>query len=165
MNFGDLGEIHPMEVIASPTPWSKNMFVQEIQSPFSHCFTMKSIRIGTSRNGCRTDTVVPTPDHGTKELPENRIIGFICFRSVAGESELLNICVHSQYRQLGIGRMLMEFYIGFCNRMDVRVFYLEVNSSNHSAIHLYQSLSYHFYGIRKRFYQDRFDALLMVKKM
>lgn len=28
----------------------------------------KSIRVGTSRNGCRTDTVVPTPDHGKKQF-------------------------------------------------------------------------------------------------
>jgi len=33
--------------------------------------------------------------HEIEDRPRQRVIGFICFRSVAEESELLNICVHS----------------------------------------------------------------------
>ena len=93
------------------------------------------------------------------------MLGFICFRNVEDESELLNICVHPQYRQLGIGKRLMQFYIGFSPRKKIRTFYLEVNSSNLPAINLYQSFSYQSLGIRKKFYQGRFDAILMVKKV
>ncbi len=138
----DLDEVLVIEASASPTPWSKNMFTEEIQNLTSCCFVMK-IEVGSKQP----------------------VIGFICFRNMAGESELLNIAVHPHYRRLGAGRKLMEFYIEFSSRGGGRAFYLEVHSSNQSAIRLYQSFSYQSFGVRKKFYQNKFDALLMVKKV
>jgi ribosomal-protein-alanine N-acetyltransferase len=138
----DLDEVLTIEASASPTPWSKNMFIEEIQNPTSGCFVMKT-------------------EIGSKQP----VISFICFRNIAGESELINIAVHPHYRRLGAGRKLMEFYIEFSSRRGSRAFYLEVNSSNRSAIRLYQSFSYQSFGVRKKFYQEKFDALLMLKKV
>jgi ribosomal-protein-alanine N-acetyltransferase len=142
MNVQDLEEVVPLETSSSLTPWSKNIFIKEIENYFSHCFVIK-----------------------TGELPHQPVIGYICFRNVTNESELLNLCVHPQYRQLGIGKKLMEFYMDFCNRKGIKTFYLEVNSSNGSAIHLYQCFSYQSFGMRKKFYQGKLDALLMMKKV
>jgi ribosomal-protein-alanine N-acetyltransferase len=142
MILEDLDEVLTIEASASPTPWSKNMFAEEIQNSSSCPFVMK-IEVGSKQP----------------------VIGFICFRNIAGESELLNIAVHPHYRRLGAARKLMEFYIEFSSRWGSRAFYLEVNSSNQSAIRLYRSYSYQSFGVRKRFYQEKFDALLMVKKV
>jgi len=142
MNIQDLEEVLSLETSSSLTPWSKNMFIKEMQNHFSHCFVIK-----------------------TGKPPPQPVIGFICFRNVTGESELLNICVHPQYRQLGISKKLMEFYMDFCSRKGIKTYYLEVNSSNVSAIHLYQYFFYKFFGMRKNFYQGKFDALLMMKKV
>lgn len=142
MNVQDLEEVVPLETSSSLTPWSKNIFIKEIENYFSHCFVIK-----------------------TGELPHQPVIGYICFRNVTNESELLNLCVHTQYRQLGIGKILMEFYMDFCSRKGIKTFYLEVNSSNGSAIHLYQCFSYQSFGMRKKFYQGKLDALLMMKKV
>lgn len=142
MDIKDLDEVVSMEDSSSLTFWSKNMFIEEMSNPNAHCFVIK----------CNGD-------------PENHHnIGFICFRNIGDESELLNICVHPEYRHLGIGKRLIQFYIGFCSKMGIKTFYLEVNSSNLSAIHLYQLFSFEPLGTRKKFYQGRFDALLMVKK-
>jgi len=142
MDVQNLHEVISMESSNSGAPWSKNMFIEEMRNPFSHCFVMR--KDDRSRQG---------------------VIGFICFRNVAEESELLNICVHSDYRQLGAGRRLMEFYVEFSRRRGIKTFHLEVHSSNHSAIRLYRMFSYEASGMRKKFYQGRFDALLMTKKV
>ena len=142
MDIKDLHEVQFIAASSSLNPWSKNMFVGEMQNPFSHCFITK-----------------------IRERSKPPVLGFICFRNIQDESELLNICIHPQYRQLGIGKILMQFYIGFSTRKKIRTFYLEVNSSNLPAIQLYQSFSYQLLGIRKKFYQGRFDAILMVKKV
>jgi ribosomal-protein-alanine N-acetyltransferase len=142
MDVQNLDEVISMESSYSGAPWSKNMFIEEMRNPFSHCFVMR--KDDRSRQG---------------------VIGFICFRNVAEESELLNICVHSDYRQLGAGRRLMEFYVEFSRRRGIKTFHLEVHSSNHSAIRLYRMFSYEASGMRKKFYQGRFDALLMTKKV
>ena len=142
MNIQDLDEVFSIETSASLTPWSKNMFVEEMRNRFDHCFVMRR-------------------EDGSKKP----VIGFICFRNITEESELLNICVHPDYRQLGIGKKLMQFYIDFSRQRGIKTFYLEVHSSNQSAIHLYQLFSYQSSGRRKKFYQGKFDALLMMKKI
>jgi ribosomal-protein-alanine N-acetyltransferase len=142
MDIQDLEEVLSIETSSSLTPWSKNMFIKEMRNHFAHCFVIRK-----------------------EEPPRQPVIGFICFRNMTDESELLNICVHTHYRQLGIGKKLMEYYIDFSSRVGVKTFYLEVHSSNQSAIHLYQRFSYQSSGMRKKFYQGKFDALLMMKKV
>jgi ribosomal-protein-alanine N-acetyltransferase len=141
MEIKDLDEVLAIETPESLTPWSRNMFIEEMRNPSASCFVMK--REGESSEG---------------------VIGFICFRNMSVESELLNIGVHPHWRRLGIGRKMMQFYIDFCGRARIKTFYLEVNSSNQSAIDLYHLFSYQSFGRRKNFYQGKFDALLMMKK-
>lgn len=141
MDNKDLDEVLSIEPPGSLTPWSRSMFIEEMRNAFAFCFVIKR-----------------------EDESKQPVVGFICFRNMSEESELLKICVHPDYRQLGVGKKLMKFYIDFSRERGTKTFYLEVFSSNHSAIHLYQSFSYQSSGIRKKFYQGKFDALLMTKK-
>ena len=141
MEAKDLNEVLDIEASSSLNPWSKNMFIEEMKNPFDFCFIIKM-----------------------KGVSKPKVTGFICFRNIGDESELLNICVHPQYKQMGVGKKLMQFYIGFCRKNKIKTFYLEVNASNRSAIRLYQLFSYQPLGMRKKYYHGEFDALLMVKK-
>lgn len=142
MELKDVEDILSIEDSDSLTPWSKKMFIEEMKHPFAFCYVLRGENGSTSP-----------------------VFGYICFRNMVQESELLNLWVHPRYRQQGIGRKLMEFYIDFNLRMGIKAFYLEVHSSNPSAIHLYHSFSYQAFGYRKKFYQGKFDALLMMKKV
>ncbi len=141
MEMIHLDEVLDIEASSSPHPWSRNMFIAEIKNPLSYCFIIET-------EGMEKDPVV---------------IGFICFRNIGDESELLNLCVHPEYRQMGIATKLMQFYIVFCRKMRIKTFYLEVNALNQPAVHLYHLFSYQSSGMRKKFYQGKFDALLMVR--
>ncbi len=138
----DLSQVFPIETSDPVAPWSMKMFLGEMEHPSAHCFVIM-------RNDGLNDSVV----------------GYVCFRNVAEESELLKICVHPGYRQLGFAKKLMQFYLEFSYRMGVRTFHLEVNASNHPAINLYQSFSYRPSGTRKKFYQENLDALLMMRQI
>jgi ribosomal-protein-alanine N-acetyltransferase len=142
MGIEDLNEVFNIESSSSLHPWSKNMFFEEIKNSHSFSFIIQM-----------------------KEIPKYRVMGFICFRNLGEDSELLNICVHPQYRRMGIGKRLMQFYIDFCQEMAIKTFYLEVNVTNQPAIHLYQYFFYQSSGMRKKFYQGKFDAFLMTKKV
>jgi ribosomal-protein-alanine N-acetyltransferase len=142
MDIQDLDEVFSIEAASSQAPWSKNSFAEEIQNPFAHCFVIR----GGNESG-------------------QHVIGFICFRNVIEESELLEIAVHPDYRKMGIGKKLMQFYIDFSRRKGIQTFYLEVNASNQSAIQLYQAFTYQFLGVKKKFYQGKSDALLMRKRI
>jgi len=142
MAVADLDEVLWIEASSSLNPWSKKMFTEELMNPLAHCFIIEH-----------------------QETPGQPIIGFICFRNIGVESELFKVTVHPQYRQGGIGKKLMEFYIDFCKQRQIKKCYLEVNASNPSAIHLYQLFSYRPVGVRKKFYPGEGDALLMVKRI
>jgi ribosomal-protein-alanine N-acetyltransferase len=136
-----LDEVVFIETSSSPVPWSKGMFLEELQNPLAHCFVYR-----------------------VDEPRDHPLVGFICFRNVGQESELLNICVHPLYRRMGIGRQLMQFYIEFGKAKQIKTFHLEVHVSNPPAIRLYLGFSYQQSGTRKKFYQGKFDALMMVKR-
>ena len=55
----------------------------------------------------------------------------------------------------------MEFYIDFCKKKGVKNYYLEVHPLNMPAVRLYQSFAFQPAGKRKKFYQGKYDALLM----
>jgi ribosomal-protein-alanine N-acetyltransferase len=141
MDMEDLDEVLLIETSSALVPWSRNMFIEEMRNTFAFCFVVRN-------------------EDGSKQP----LIGFICFRNIGAESELLKICVHPNHRQLGVGKQLMEFYMNFSRERAINTFYLEVYSSNQPAIHLYELFSYHPSGMRKSFYQGKFDALLMTRK-
>jgi ribosomal-protein-alanine N-acetyltransferase len=138
MTFDDLDVVVGMESDCSLVPWSREMFVHEMSSPLTHCFTLR-----------------------TKEPSRAELTGFICFRTVEDESELLNLCVHPAYRRLGFALEMMTFYIHFCRTTNIRQLFLEVGCTNEAAVRLYESLSYKPVGKRSKFYQGRFDAWIM----
>ncbi len=141
MEMNNLDEVYNIEASSSPDPWSKKMFIAEMKNPLAHCFIIEM--------------------KGKVKHPV--VMGFICFRNIGDESELMNICIHPQYRQMGIGKRLMQFYIAFSRKRKIKTFYLEVNVLNQPAVHLYHLFFYRLSGRRKKFYQGKFDALLMVK--
>lgn len=137
----DLDEILKIEAFSTQTSWSRQSFWEEIKSPFSRCYTLKT-------------------HDGEKES----LIGFICFRLLEGESELLNLVIHPQRRQKGFGRELMKFYVDFCSQQKIESLYLETGVKNQAAIRLYLSFAYQPSGIRKGFYPGNEDALLMKRR-
>lgn len=142
MEPGDLDPVLAIEALSSLTPWSRAMFIDEMSNLFSHCFVA-----------------------GTMGDREKTILGFLCFRTVEDESELLDLCVHPQYRRLGIGKELMTFYIDDCRKRGILKAYLEVNALNQPAIRLYQLNSFSPVGTRKNFYPQHLDAILMVREV
>lgn len=137
----DLDAVLDIESRSSLVPWTRQMFLGEILNPYGHCFVMES-----------------------RETSTRRVLGFVCFRHLGEESELLNLSVHPEYRSLGLGKTLMQFYIASCGEANVRRSYLEVSSTNHPAIQLYQNFAYHSVGRRPKFYRGELDALRMVKE-
>ena len=136
-----LDEVLLIETSSSLTPWSKEMFLEELRNPLAHSFIYRV------------------------DEPQGQFLaGFICFRNMGNESELLNIGVHPLYRRRGIGKTLMQFYMEFGKANQIKTFYLEVHVSNPPAIRLYQGFSYQPAGMRKNFYQGKFDALMMLKR-
>jgi ribosomal-protein-alanine N-acetyltransferase len=84
----------------------------------------------------------------------------------AGESHILNICVHADYQSMGLGRCLLEHLIELALERDVNMTFLEVRPSNFAAIKLYLDLGFNEIGTRRNYYPakvGREDALVFAK--
>jgi len=139
MEIEYIESVLPMASTSVLNPWSREMFLGEITHPHSKCFLLCEAK--------GNETEAP--------------VGFICFRTIGDESELLNICIHPQHRQKGLGGGLMSFFIAWGQQQGVKKYYLEVDPRNRPALLLYRSFDFHQVGTRKNFYQGRYEAWLM----
>jgi len=82
----------------------------------------------------------------------------------AGESHLLNLCVHPNWQKQGFGKMLLDHSIGHARSLDCHVMFLEVRPSNIDAGRLYRQRGFEEVGTRPAYYQaegGREDAVVM----
>jgi len=90
------------------------------------------------------------------------ILGYCGLWGVVGEGQVMNVCVHPEYRGLNIGRSMLNELISQGIKAGLSSFTLEARASNHAAINLYKSLGFVEYGIRGDFYSHpKEDALVM----
>lgn len=89
-----------------------------------------------------------------------KIIGYLECSLVLDESEIFEIAINGDFQGRGYSKLLMDFYLHFCKKNNVRTIFLEVNTINTKAISLYKNYGFVAYSIRKKYYGDN-DAILM----
>ena len=140
--LSDVAKIYQIEQLAHLSPWSEKL----ISCSFSE------------RN------------HNFVAVLNDEVVGYVFTSFVAGELTLENICVAKEQQGKGIGRDLMEALFSLARQLVAEEIWLEVRSSNSTAIQLYLSQGFIQQGIRKNYYSlpassDKEDALLMKKSL
>ncbi|MDD5087881.1 MAG: ribosomal protein S18-alanine N-acetyltransferase [bacterium] len=90
-----------------------------------------------------------------------RTIGYLLTQWVSVEIHLLNVAVTPDCQRTGIGAALLNFLLCLGERHGMRDVYLEVRLSNHAAQSLYLGCGFTKLAVRKRYYRDGEDALVM----
>lgn len=96
------------------------------------------------------------------------LIGHGVMSIAAGESHLLNICVHPEWQRRGLGRQLVEFLLEVARKREVKTVLLEVRVSNAAAYRLYASLGFNEVGTRHHYYpgrDGREDAMILALEL
>ena len=99
------------------------------------------------------------------KTPENKIVGFFGIKKILDEVDIMNIAVKKEYRNLGIGSILLNYLISTCKQNNIKKINLEVNEKNQIAIRLYNKFNFQIVGKRKKYYNNCDDAILMQKKI
>ena len=154
MEESDLDEVLLIEASSGLTSWSRQSFQWEMENALSSCFVLRG-----EAEGNTPITGFSSRGSGSWELT----CGFICFRILGEESELLNLGIHPEYRRGGLGRALVAFYLDFCDHRRVKTFYLETAVSRSSTIRLYRSFDFKVLAVRPGCYQGGEDAFLMMR--
>ncbi len=131
-----LAGVLAIEREAYPDPWSERMFRQEIEQNIAYFYVM---------------------------LDEGQVAGYVGFWLVIDEAHITSVTVRDCYRRRGFGRRAMEFILDRAQRLGVKQVTLEVRASNLRALNLYLSMGFESLYRRRGYYNNREDAIVMVK--
>ena len=92
---------------------------------------------------------------------DGKIVAYACAWISFGDADVANIAVEKNYRGQGIGSKLFAEIIRRIKLRDVHGVTLEVRVSNTAAIKLYEKFGLRGVGVRKGYYEDGEDALIM----
>jgi len=94
-----------------------------------------------------------------------RVAGYIGSQTVMGETDMMNVAVHPEYRRQGLAELLVTELIKQLQQQGSTCLTLEVRASNEPAIHLYKKLGFSQIGRRPNYYRHpREDALILRKE-
>lgn len=128
-----------MEKLCFPVPWSENSVRNELRNPLSLWLVA---------------------------VCDGQVIGYVGSQSAAGESDIMNLAVHPDFRNRGLGLQLMQELMTHLRQDGILALLLEVRVSNAAAIALYEKLGFVTVGIRPNYYfSPREDARIMRKEL
>ena len=130
----DIKEIHQIEIDGS-NMWKESQFSDELTYDFSRMLLAKQ---------------------------NNVILGFIVAWILPGEIQINNIAVNKNYRQKGIGKLLLNEIIERFSKIDCDRVFLEVKEKNIVAQQFYKLFNFKEIYIRKNYYRDD-NAIVMEK--
>lgn len=90
--------------------------------------------------------------------------GFIVWRVVLDEAEIITIGVHPTQRGNGIAEAMLVLAENEIKKSGVKKIFLEVAENNTPAYNLYTKYGYEKIGVRPKYYYG-IDAILMEKKL
>lgn len=87
--------------------------------------------------------------------------GFVIWRDLGGEAEILSLGVAPGKQQQGVGRALVAALADAAKAVGAARIFLEVDAGNEAAIALYRRAGFTQSGRRQGYYRDGADAVLM----
>jgi ribosomal-protein-alanine N-acetyltransferase len=128
---------------AYPTPWSPGVFQSEIDQ---------------MRNGSRYYLTARRPTGGKGR---GRIVGHAGLWFAVDEAHVTNVAVHPDARRSGVATALMLALAAEAIARGCDAWTLEVRTSSTGARELYRTFGFVPAGVRKRYYDNVEDAIVM----
>lgn len=96
---------------------------------------------------------------------ENNILGFAGIWKAVDDVHITDIVVKKSNRQTGIGSKLLEKLIQTAKSQNFNSITLEVNEHNQPAVNLYLKYGFKNVGFRKKYYNNKDNAIIMTKEL
>ena len=139
MDETHISQIAALEKRCFSDPWSENSIAGELSSRLSYWLVA---------------------------VENGEVVGYIGSQSVLGQSDMMNVAVHPDYRRKGIAEALILALSADLKERQNQCLTLEVRASNAPAITLYEKLDFKPIGLRKNYYRNpKEDALILQKEL
>lgn len=133
MTLDDLNSIKDNLISDFDDFWNYSVFKSELESDSSHYLVVKD---------------------------NSKIIGFAGIKVTVPDCDIMNIVVKKDFRNQGIGSLLLKELINLSKSLNVKNLFLEVNEKNTPAILLYNKFGFKKISTRKNYYKDN-NAIVM----
>ena len=138
MTAEHVSQVAELEKICFSDPWSEKSIASELTNPLSLWLVA---------------------------VEDDRVAGYVGSQSVMGESDMMNVAVHPDFRRQGVAEKLVLELVSALAKKDNHCLTLEVRASNAPAISLYEKLGFAQIGLRKNYYRNpKEDALILRKE-
>lgn len=133
----DLDEVLAIERASFSNPWSRDMFLWELQNAgVSYGYVLRE--------------------------PAGAVAAFCTVWIVQDELHINNVAVAPVHRGRGVGLALLRFVLRLAAGLGARRATLEVRRSNAPALKLYERLGFEVVGVRRNYYSAPVeDALIL----
>ena len=134
----DLAAVLRIEQACFPRAWTREHFLAEIGS-----------------------------ERGTPVVAEldGLVAGYLCLTVLLNEAEILDVAVDPPLQGRGIGVQLVQWACDEAVQQGAVLLRLEVRATSIPAITLYERFGFVRSGLRKAYYEQGIDALLMDKNL
>lgn len=133
----DIPDILEIEKECFAVPWSKEMFLQEINQQYAFVSAI-----------------------------DGYLVGFICGWKMADEFHITNIAVKPEFQNSGFGEKLLSFILKKIIENECEFVILEVREANIQARSFYKKHDFAEIGLRKNYYSNpKEDAIVMSLKL
>ena len=138
MTADHVSQVAALEAICFHDPWSEKSVASELTNPLSLWLV--------ALNG-------------------DQVAGYVGSQSVLGESDMMNVAVHPDFRRQGIAEKLCLALVDALKEKGNHCLTLEVRASNDPAKALYEKLGFTQVGLRKNYYRNpKEDACILRKE-
>ena len=132
----DIPEISEIERQCFSDPWNAQAFESGMNSPFFYGILFEEA---------------------------GQVCAYACEMVVFEDAEILNVAVAPAFRRQGLGEKLLHALADFAKNKGAERLLLEVREGNSPARGLYEKQGFSAFGMRKNYYEDGENAVVMQK--
>src|SRR5258708_7313167 len=135
----DLGSVVEIEKASMPSPWSRELFEEELKREAADYFVVEE---------------------------EGKVAGYMGYWVAPQEAHIINLAIAAPFRNRGLGNQMVEACLEHARQRGAELATLEVRESNESAKRLYEKCGFKVIAIRKKYYSDnQEDAIVMIREL
>ena len=135
----DLEQVTAIEKASMPSPWSRELFEEELRRPLARYFVVEV---------------------------EGKVAGYMGYWQAPEEAHIINLAIGPDFRRRGLGQEMIERCVDFAAKSGAKLATLEVREGNQAAQALYEKCRFRSIAIRKQYYSDNLeDAIVMIREL
>ena len=134
----DLDVLVEIEKSLYKDPWNKEAYLRDLENDIAYNYVL---------------------------VHDDVILGYYGFWIMFDNIDITKVSIRKELQGKGLSNILMKDFFSRISNLDIKSITLEVRVSNIKAINLYKKYGFKEISVRKKYYSDSEDALILQKEV